>query len=84
MNQIFVISLKSFNQKIHLDLVKLFNDYYSFYCWDCWVPTIGEELECKKEIRNMADQYAVAVIKVAGNQIVGHLPRKISAASSIF
>ena len=51
---------------------------------DCWVPAIGEELECKREIRNMADQYAVAVIKAAGNQIVGHLPRKISAASLIF
>ena len=44
---------------------------------DCWVPTIGEELECKREIRNMADQYAMAVIKAeVGNQVVGHLQEK--------
>ena len=55
---------------------------------DRWTPTIGEELRCIREIRNMADQYAVAVIKAGleseDDEVVGHLPQTISAACSIF
>ena len=28
-----------------------------------WTPVIGETLKCQKEPNNLADQYAVAVIK---------------------
>lgn len=57
---------------------------------DHWAPAVGEELRCQREIRNMADQYAVAVIKeevesgTSDHAVVGHLPRKISAACSLF
>ena len=47
-----------------------------------WNPFEGEELVCYKEANNLHDPYAVAVMK--GNMIVGHVPRKISAACSLF
>ena len=42
----------------------------------------GEELPCKRETGNDKDRYAVAVMR--GDTIVGHVPRKISAACSLF
>ena len=43
-----------------------------------WSPTIGEQLVCKRQIGNPQDVYAVAVMR--GATVVGHVPRKISAA----
>ena len=47
-----------------------------------WTPTLGEELHCEREDANSKDLYAVAVIK--GRDTVGHVPRRISAACSLF
>ena len=49
---------------------------------DIWSPYINEELACVIEEDNSHDPYAVAVKK--GGQVVGHLPRIISAACSLF
>lgn len=49
---------------------------------DVWLPVIGEELHCHRETANMVDRYAVAVTK--NDQIVGHLPKKISKLASLF
>ena len=49
-----------------------------------WVPFIGEELLCHREIGNISDPYAVAVLKPESSQVVGHVPRKISAICSLF
>ena len=43
-----------------------------------WSPTIGKQLVCKRQIDNPQDVYAVAVMR--GATVVGHVPRKISAA----
>ena len=43
---------------------------------------VGEQLVCKREVSNTQDTYAVAVIH--GGTVVGHVPRKISAACSLF
>ena len=45
-------------------------------------PTIGEELQCAREDSNDKDPYAVAVMKE--HDVVGHVPRRISAACSLF
>ena len=41
-------------------------------------PTIGEELRCIREPRNVVDRYAVTVVKEKGCErtAVGHFPRK--------
>ena len=49
---------------------------------DRWQSFIGEELVCKHELHNFHDPFAVAVIKE--RNIVGHIPRTISAACYIF
>ncbi len=49
---------------------------------DIWSPNFGEELTCRREEGNVKDSYAVAVFKISS--IVGHLPRNISAACSLF
>ena len=46
---------------------------------DIWDTVIGEELRCEREPDNGSDRYAVA-IKI----IIGHMPRKISQACSLF
>ena len=51
---------------------------------DIWTSTVGEHLDCVREINNPEDPYAVAVIKASENTTVGHLPRKISAACTLF
>ena len=48
-----------------------------------WIPALGKELACQREEGNPYDVYAVAVKTNAGI-VVGHLPRKISAACSLF
>ena len=47
-----------------------------------WAAAIGEEVVCGREPTNMADRYAVAVLKQ--ETIIGHLPRKISKVCSLF
>ena len=49
-----------------------------------WSPTIGEQLSCKRERNNTKDRYAVKVVKPRSEDIVGHLPRTISTAASLF
>ncbi len=49
---------------------------------EIWHPVVGEELECIREVTNVVDRYAVAVIKNA--QVVGHLPKKISRICTLF
>ena len=39
-----------------------------------WNPIIGEVLPCRRELTNVTDRYAVAVLD--SGTIVGHLPRK--------
>ena len=47
-----------------------------------WTPTLGEELDCRREADNSSDPYVVAVIRMSA--IVGYVPRRISAACSLF
>ena len=47
-----------------------------------WTPSVGEELSCKRESGNNKDPYAVAVMR--RGTVVGHVPRKISAACFLF
>ena len=49
-------------------------------------PLIGEELPCEREPDNSHDPYTVAVKKEIGgrNQIVGHVPRRLSMVCSLF
>lgn len=47
-----------------------------------WDAVIGEELQCERELDNENDRYAVAVKK--DGTIIGHLPRTISRACSLF
>ena len=49
---------------------------------DVWLATVGEQLPCQREIANVADPFAVAVIK--SGAIVGHVPRRISSICSVF
>ena len=52
-----------------------------------WTPFIGEKLECQREEANEQDPYAVAIVKrTAGRRtkVVGHVPRRILAACSLF
>ena len=49
---------------------------------DIWAAAIGEEQVCDREPTNMADRYAVAVLKQ--ETVIGHLPRKISKVCSLF
>lgn len=39
-----------------------------------WTPVVDEELNCRREGRNISDQYAAAAINV-----VDHMPHQISA-----
>ena len=49
---------------------------------DVWEATRSEVLKCTMETGNAFDSFAVSVIK-RGN-VVGHVPRKISAICSLF
>ena len=50
---------------------------------DQWTSYVGESLSCNRETDNTKDPYAVCVVK-GHDMIVGHVPRKISAACSLF
>ena len=47
-----------------------------------WSPTVGDVLNCERECRNPSDLYAVAIKN--GASVIGHVPRKLSAACSLF
>jgi len=49
---------------------------------DIWTPFVGETLAYEQESGNPNDPYAVTMKK--GSEVVGHVPRKSSAASSLF
>lgn len=49
---------------------------------DVWVPVIGETLPCRRETDNSEDRYAVAYYK--SEEVVGHVPRKISRLCAAF
>ena len=49
---------------------------------DVWSSFIGEMLYCRRDVRNHHDPFAAAVCK--GTTVVGHMPRKISAACYVF
>jgi len=46
------------------------------------VAAFGEVLPCVREIANLHDPFAVAVLR--GRSIVGHLPREFSALCALF
>ena len=48
-----------------------------------WAPTIGEELNCRREMANIVDRYAIGVCKL-DDTLVGHLPRKITTICLLF
>ena len=63
-------------------MIRVYHEYKSI-----WTdPTLGEELQCKREPGNPHDTHAVAVIKTISrsNVTVGHLPRSTSPICSIF
>ena len=47
-----------------------------------WTATVGENLTCTREPTNESDRYAVAITK--DRSIIGHVPRKMSHACSMF
>ena len=49
---------------------------------DLWDASIGEEMSCQRKAENYTDPFAVAVMK--DDNIVGHVPRKISTVCSLF
>ena len=49
---------------------------------DRWAATVGELLTCSREPTNASVRYAVGVIKEGTT--IGHLPRKIFKACSVF
>ena len=49
---------------------------------DIWTPEIGEELTCRREVGNIHDLHAVAVLR--GSDVVGHVPRTISTPCNVF
>ena len=49
-----------------------------------WIPDIGQLLECVREQGNSKDPYTIAVLHGQYKKTVGPLPRKISAACSVF
>ena len=49
---------------------------------EIWTPFIGEDLECKRDVSNTRDAYAVGIMRqeeTGLTAIVGHVPRKISS-----
>ena len=54
---------------------------------EIWTPFIGKDLECKRDVSNTRDAYAVEIMQqeeTGSTAIVGHVPQKISAACSLF
>ena len=63
-------------------MIRVYHEYKTIWS----DPTLGEELECKRDSGNLHDTHAFAVIKtISGSNVtVGHLPRSISPICSIF
>ena len=57
--------------------VRGFHVYY-----DRWTPALRKILVCEIEEENTRDPYVVAIKK--GSEIIGRVPRKISAACNLF
>ena len=60
---------------------------------DIWNPSVRDMLECCRELTNVQNRYAVAVVyncrkdmddDLDDDTTVGHLPRKISCVCSLF
>lgn len=49
---------------------------------DIWQPDVGEELRCQREVGNLVDAFAVAVMRE--ETVVGHVPKKISSICSLY
>ena len=49
---------------------------------DIWTPTISEERVCQREVGNIYDFHAVAILH--GGYVVGHVPRTISTPCNVF
>ena len=58
--------------------------YHEYTVWEN--PVLAEELRCTREIGNPRDLTAVVIQKqISGKMdIVGHVPKRISALSSVF
>jgi hypothetical protein len=48
-----------------------------------WIAIPGQMFSCEIEEGNTKDRYAVSIVR-SGTGVIGHIPRKISAACSIF
>ena len=78
----FLASQNSFRTKI-MELHVVDSCVRGFHVYqDIWTPTTGERLSCQTEDSNEFDPYAVAIWKSVN--VIGHVPRKISAACSLF
>ena len=49
---------------------------------EVWEPIHSQILQCTRETSNRFDPFAVSI--VSNGEIVGHMPRKISAACALF
>jgi len=49
---------------------------------EVWEASLGETMVCAIESENAFDPFAVSVVR--DGEIIGHVPRKISAACSLF
>ena len=67
-------------ERVRFSVEAMVRGYHAYK--DVWDATIGEQLPCQSEHGNAQDAFAVAVLK--DGAIVGHVPRKISAACSMF
>lgn len=54
---------------------------YHHYMKRGWIPTVGEQLRMFPEEDNSSDRHAVAVTRLNSQEVVGHLPREISAVA---
>ena len=54
---------------------------------EIWTPFIGEDLECKRDVSDTRDAYAVGIMRqeeTGSTAIVGHVPQITSATCSLF
>ena len=49
---------------------------------DIWMPRIGEELVCQREVGKIYDLHTVAIL--CGGDVVGHVPHTISTPCNVF
>ena len=55
-------------------------EYHSY--GNIWTPSVEDLLSCGQESENPNDLYAVAIKN--GTNVIGHVPRKLLAACSLF